>query len=146
MTLMEAMFGGSTQVQRKFDLEIRELELHERVEMNGLAVTPYLMKHYSGAPSHALRIETEGKVLTYSGDTEWVEELIPAAREADPFICEAYFFDKAMKYHIDYMTLVNQLPPIGARRTIVTHMSAELLGRSSEVALEAAYDGLVVEF
>lgn len=85
-------------------------------------------------------------MLTYSGDTEWVEELIPAAREADLFICEAYFFDKVMKYHIDYMTLVNQLPRIGARRTIVTHMSAELLGRASEIALEAAHDGLVVEF
>ena len=79
--------------------------LHERVELNGLAVTPYLMKHYSGAPSYALRIETEGKVLTYSGDTEWVEELIPAGRGADLFICEAYFFDKVMKYHIDYTTL-----------------------------------------
>ena len=127
------MFAGSTQVQRKFELEIRELELHERVEMNGLAVTPYLMKHYSGAPSYALRIETEGKVLTYSGDTEWVEELIPAARDADLFICEAYFFDKVMKYHIDYTTLVNHLPQIGAKRTIVTHMSAELLGRGSEI-------------
>lgn len=146
MTIMEAMFAGSTQVQRKFELEIRELELHERVEMNGLAVTPYLMKHYSGAPSYALRIETEGKVLTYSGDTEWVEELIPAARDADLFICEAYFFDKVMKYHIDYTTLVNHLPRIGARRTIVTHMSAELLGRESEIRLKAAHDGLVVEF
>ena len=146
MTLMETMFAGSTQVQRKFTLEIRELELHERIEMSGLAVTPYLMNHYSGAPSYALRIETEGKVLTYSGDTEWVEDLIPAARDADLFICEAYFFDKVMKYHIDYTTLVDHLPRIGARRTIVTHMSAELLGRASEIALEAAHDGLVVEF
>ncbi len=104
------------------------------------------MKHYSGAPSYALRIETEGKVLTYSGDTEWVEELIPAARDADLFICEAYFFDKVMKYHIDYTTLVNHLPRIGAKRTIVTHMSAGASGRGSEIRLEAAHDGLVVDF
>ena len=103
------------------------------------------MKHYSGAPSYALRIETEGKVLTYSGDTEWVEELIPAGRDADLFICEAYFFDKVMKYHIDYSTLVSHLPDIAAKRTIVTHMSAELLGRQGEIALEAAHDGLVVD-
>ena len=114
--------------------------------MNGLTVTPYLMKHFSGAPSYALRVETEGKVLTYSGDTEWVEELIPAGRDADLFICEAYFFDKVMKYHVDYTTLAKNLPRIGAKRTIVTHMSAELLGRQREIALEAAYDGLVVEF
>jgi len=144
--VMEAMFAGSTKVERRFALEVRELALHERVELNGLAVTPYLMKHYSGAPSYALRIETEGKVLTYSGDTEWVDELIPAGRDADLFICEAYFFDKVMKYHIDYSTLARRLPDIGARRTIVTHMSAELLGRQGEIVLEAAHDGLVVEF
>jgi ribonuclease BN (tRNA processing enzyme) len=142
----EALFAGSTAIVPQYPFEIRELALHERVEMHGLAVTPYLMKHYSGAPSYALRIETEGKVLTYSGDTEWVEELIPAARNADLFICEAYFFDKVMKYHIDYKTLSSHLPEIGARRTIVTHMSAELLGRQKELTLEAASDGLVVDF
>ena len=146
MIVMEAMFTGSTKVERKFTLDIRELELHERVDLNGLVVTPYLMKHFSGAPSYALRIETEGKVIAYSGDTEWVDELIPAGRGADLFICEAYFFDKVMKYHIDYTTLARHLPEIGAKRTIVTHMSAELLGRQHEIALEAAHDGLVVEF
>jgi ribonuclease BN (tRNA processing enzyme) len=142
----EALFAGSTATPPKYPFEIRELALHERIEIANLAVTPYLMKHYSGAPSYALRIETEGKVLTYSGDTEWVEELIPAATGADLFICEAYFFDKVTKYHIDYKTLSDHLPAIGARRTIVTHMSSELLGRQSELALEAASDGLVVDF
>jgi ribonuclease BN (tRNA processing enzyme) len=144
--VMEAMFAGSTKIEQKYASEIRELELHERAEFNGLAVTPYLMKHFSGAPSYALRVETESKVLTYSGDTEWVEELIPAGRGADLFICEAYFFDKVMKYHIDYSTLARHLPDIGAKRTIVTHMSAELLGRQGEISLEAAHDGLIVEF
>ena len=146
MTVMEAMFAGSTKIERKHPLDIRELELHHRAELNGLAVTPYLMKHYSGAPSYALRIETDGKVLTYSGDTEWVEELIPAGRGADLFICEAYFFDKVMKYHIDYTTLTKHLAEIAPKRTIITHMSAELLARQKEFALEAEHDGLVVEF
>ncbi|MFO1085570.1 MAG: MBL fold metallo-hydrolase [Reyranellaceae bacterium] len=144
--VMEAMFAGSTKVERKFAQDVVELALHERAELNGLAVTPYLMKHYSGAPSYALRIEVAGKIFTYSGDTEWVDELIPAARGADLFVCEAYFFDKVVKYHIDYSTLAKRLPDIGARRTIVTHMSAELLARRGEMTLEAAHDGLVVEF
>lgn len=144
--IREAMFAGSTAVAPKYGLDVRELALHERAELNGLAVTPYLMKHYSGAPSYALRIEAEDKVLTYSGDTEWVEELIPAGKGADLFICEAYFFDKVMKYHVDYTTLSTHLPQIGAKRTIITHMSAELLARQDEVKLEAASDGLVVDF
>src|ERR1700741_1699435 len=46
-TVMEAMFTGSTKVERRFALDIRELELHQRSELNGLAVTAYLMKHFS---------------------------------------------------------------------------------------------------
>jgi ribonuclease BN (tRNA processing enzyme) len=146
MTAMEAFFAGSTRVECKYDLEIRELAVRERVAVDGMFVTPYLMTHYSGAPPYALRIEVDGKILTYSGDTEWVEDLIPAAKDADLFICEAYFFDKKMKYHLDYSTLMMRLPEIGAKRTIVTHMSAELLARASEVTCEAAHDGLVVDF
>lgn len=146
MTAMEAFFAGSTRVECKYDLEIRELAVRERAAVDGMFVTPYLMTHYSGAPPYALRIEVDGKILTYSGDTEWVEDLIPAAKDADLFICEAYFFDKKMKYHLDYSTLMKRLPEIGAKRTIVTHMSAELLARVSEVTCEAAHDGLVVDF
>jgi len=51
-----------------------------------------------------------------------------------------------MKYHIDYTTLTRHLAEIRPRRTIVTHMSAELLGRRHEMALEAAHDGLIVDF
>ena len=88
----------------QYPLEIRELAVRERAAVDGMHVTPYLMEHYSGAPSYALRVEVEGKVLAYPGDTEWVGELIPAGHGADLFICEAYFFDKNIKYHIDYRT------------------------------------------
>src|ERR1041385_8549696 len=97
MTVMEAMFAGSTKIERKHPLDIRELDLHQRAELNGLAVTPCLMKHYIAPPSDALRSETEARVLPYSGDREWLDELIPAGRGAGLFICEGYFFDKVMK-------------------------------------------------
>lgn len=144
-TAMECFFPGSTTIPAKFELTVRELEAEQRHEVDGLAVTPYEVRHFSGAPPYAYRIEAEGKVLTYSGDTEWAETLVPAARNADLFISEAYFFDKKVKWHIDYATLAARLGEIGARRTILTHMSAELLGRLGEVALETAEDGKWVE-
>ena len=145
--LMEAMFPGSSTVERRFALEIRELVANERVAIaDGLHVTPYGMKHFSGAPSYALRVEADGKVVTYSGDTEWVDALAQAGHAADLFICEAYFYDKAMKYHLDYATVTKHLPGIAPRRTILTHMSPEMLARASTLPVETAHDGLVVEF
>jgi hypothetical protein len=35
--------------------------------------------HQSGAPSTAVRLTADGKVLSFSGDTEWTEALIPIA-------------------------------------------------------------------
>ena len=144
-TAMECFFPGSTGIPPKFELTLLELEPERRVEIDGLAVTPYEVRHFSGAPPFAYRIESGGKVLTYSGDTEWADSLVPAARGADLFISEAYFFDKKVKWHLDYASLAARLGEIGAKRVILTHMSAELLGRLGEVTLETAEDGKWVE-
>jgi ribonuclease BN (tRNA processing enzyme) len=91
---MEALFPGATGIERKFPVEIVELAPEERREIGGVTVTPYPVRHACGAPPYALRLESGGKVVAYTGDTEWTETLIPAAREADLFIAEAYFHDK----------------------------------------------------
>src|SRR5207245_196162 len=79
-------------------------------------VTPFIVKHASGAPAYALRVEYGGKVITYLGDTEWTESLIEAARGADLFVCEAYFFEKKIKYHLDYQTLRENRERLDCRR------------------------------
>jgi ribonuclease BN (tRNA processing enzyme) len=107
-------------------------------------VTPFIVEHASGAPSYALRVEYEGKVITYSGDTAWTKVLIDAARGADLFICEAYFFDKQIKFHLDCQTLREHRQRIDCRRLILTHMSQDMLSRIGEVEFECAEDGKIV--
>ncbi len=143
-TAMETFFPGSTRVERRFVVDVREMQPREAHGVEGIEVTPYLMKHPCGAPPCALRIAVDGKIVCYSGDTEWVEELAEAARGADLFVAEAYFTDKAIKFHLDYATLAAHLPAIGARRVIVTHMSPDMLGRCGTLGCEAAEDGMVV--
>jgi ribonuclease BN (tRNA processing enzyme) len=141
---MENFFPGSTKVERRFALEIHEMQPRVLHTIEGIDVTPHLMKHPCGAPPFALRIVVDGKVLCYSGDTEWVDELAEAARSADLFIAEAYFSDKAIRFHLNYATLSAYLPAIGAKRVIVTHMSPDMLGRQGSLELEAAEDGMVI--
>lgn len=145
MQACENFFPGSTQSPRRFALEILELAPDVAHEINAVRVTPTVVKHFCGAPPYALRLEAAGRAICYSGDTEWVDGLASAARGADLFIAEAYFFDKPVKWHLDYATLRARLDAIGARRVILTHMSADMLGRLAEVDVETAEDGLVVE-
>jgi ribonuclease BN (tRNA processing enzyme) len=141
---MDALFPGSASAPRRFEVVVRELAPRVTQEIAGIAVTPFVVKHPSGAPPLALRIAVDGKVLCYSGDTEWVDDLAEAARDADLFIAESYCFDRPVKYHLDFATLARHLPAIGARRVLLTHMSTDMLARVAEAGCEAAEDGMVL--
>jgi len=142
---MEALFPGSSRVSRKFATEVREIAAREAVEIDGVRLTAYPVEHACGAPPFALRLSCDGKVLAYTGDTEWTESLLEAGRDADLLIAEALFFDKRVKFHLDYATLRAALPRIGARRVILTHLGPDMLARLAEVSEETAEDGMVVE-
>jgi len=142
---MEVLFPGSADIARRFQVGVIELDAGAASMVNGITVTPFLMKHACGAPPFALRLECDGKSLAYTGDTEWVDALVPAAREADLFIAEAYFWERKVKYHLDWVTLRSHLGEIRAKRVILTHMSADMLGCSIEDDATVASDGMVVE-
>jgi len=142
---MEVLFPGSSRVSRRFVVEF--VELGDRVAsiIGPATVTPFLVEHACGAPPYALRIEYGGKVIAYSGDTEWSENLIDAVRETDLFVCEAYFFDKRIRYHLDYRTLLDRRERLGCRRLILTHMSEDMLRRVRDLEVEYAEDGRIIE-
>lgn len=146
MAAMENFFPGSTRVERRFAIDIRELEPRIAHDIEGIEVTPYVVKHACGAPPLALRLGLEGKTLCYSGDTEWVEGLREAAAGADLFIAETYFLDKQVKFHLDFATLARHLPALGAKRVILTHMSSGMMAAARETGCETAEDGMVVSF
>ena len=144
--LMEAMFEHSSKTKQRFDLSVVALNPEESRSFGAVKVTPYPVVHgESGGPFLAYRIEAEGRIIAYSADTEWTETLIPAAREADLFIAEAYYYDKIVKNHLSLKTLEAHLSEINARRLILTHMSDDMLGRLDALSYNAASDGLVVE-
>ena len=94
---------------------------------------------------HGYRITIGGKVLAFSGDTEWTDSLIELGRDADLFVSEAYVYDRRVQMHLAYRQLTEKLPLIRPRRLIITHMSEDMLSRGDAIAHETAKDGLVVE-
>jgi ribonuclease BN (tRNA processing enzyme) len=144
--LMEALFENSSKTQQRFDLSVVALKPLEMRSFGAVDVTPYPVVHgESGGPHLAYRVEAEGRVIAYSADTEWTETLIPAARDADLFIAEAYYYDKAVKNHLSLKTLEAHLAEIRPKRLILTHMSDDMLSRLDTLTYTAASDGMIVE-
>jgi ribonuclease BN (tRNA processing enzyme) len=139
---MEVLFPGSSRVERRFELRFQELSERFETVVGSAMVTGYEVPHASGAPAYALRLDCTGKVIAYSGDTEWTDVLLDVARGADLFVCEAYFYDKQVKNHLSYSMLRQQLRRLASRRVVLTHLSADMLRRRSEIPEEIAYDGL----
>ncbi len=142
----EVLFPGSSQKPLGFALEYRVLAAGARCQAEGFAVTPYPAQHEAGAPCFSLRIESDGKVIAFSGDTEWNEQLAAAASGADLFVCECSSWERPLTGHINYRDLAPHLAALGAKRVILTHMNPDMLERRSALAHGTAADGMVVTF
>ena len=144
--VMEALFEHASSTKPKFDLQLVELAAGQDRSFGAVNVTPFPVVHgLSGGPFLAYRVAAEGRVIAYSADTEWTQALIPAARDADLFIAEAYYYDKIVKNHLSLKTLEVHLPEINPKRLVLTHMSDDMLGRLDTLGYTAASDGMVVE-
>lgn len=145
----EALFAGSTAVARKFDLKFREMTVGAPIAFEAGSALAFEANHPSGAPSHALRFTLGDKTLSFTGDSEWTESLVPCGAGADLYLMECYAFAGAIRYHMTWEKIRTELPRIGARRVMLTHMNAAMLARRAE-AIEPgvfhAEDGLIVDF
>src|SRR5262245_26437038 len=142
--IREALFPGSHVMTPKFPLQWIELEPGRPQAVLDLVVTAQPARHTAETNPTALRVEVGGKVVAYTGDTEWTENVAAVARGADLFIAECYFYDKPVKWHLNYPAIAEHRNDHGASRVILTHMSREMLARTHEVPEECAHDGLVV--
>lgn len=144
---MEVAYAGSNKISRQFEVEVTELTPDELTVIDGVQICGYPGIHPSGGSnSLALRLNVDGKTITYSGDTQWVDNLIDASRDADLFISESYYFEKPIKFHLSYADLRARLSSITAKRIVLTHLSADMLSHVADVKLPCAFDGMEVEF
>ena len=143
---METLFPGSSRSEKRFPVELLELG-REPTRVCGTSVTALPVVHTPGAQAHGIRVEVDGRIVAYSGDTEWTETLATLADGADLFICESYSFDKRVRYHCDYQTLASHRAELRCKRMILTHLSEAVLARWDELThqgAELAADGLTI--
>jgi ribonuclease BN (tRNA processing enzyme) len=141
---MELMFPGTTQIGYPFPLSFIELHAGAATTLGEAVITPREVVHPSGAPSLALRVELGGKVIAFSGDTEWTDALLEVSREADLFVCECLHATPFPNFHIDYQTLLGKRPQLTCKRLLLTHLGGQMIARAraGELELECAEDGM----
>jgi ribonuclease BN (tRNA processing enzyme) len=142
--IREALFPGSHVMEPKFAVHWIDMEPDRPHAVLDVVVTPRRARHTAETNPTAVRVEVGGKVVAYTGDTEWTEEVARVADGADLLIAECYAFEKPIKWHLNYPVIAARARDCGARRVILTHMGREMLAHADAVPEECARDGLVV--
>ncbi len=143
--VMETAFPGSAHAPRKFELDLREISAGSVIEIGDTRIHGEQAVHGPpGGPYISVRVETEGRSVAYTGDTEWSDALLPIARHADLFIAEAYFRDRPVATHLSLNTIEAHLAEIQPKRLILTHMSDDMLAHSDRLHFETAEDGKTI--
>jgi ribonuclease BN (tRNA processing enzyme) len=140
---MDVLFPGSRSAPRRFETTVIELEFDAPARV-GPAMVRTLEVEQPDTPACAVRVELGGKVVAYTGDTAWTDDLIELAAGADLLVAESYFYDREVPYHLSHRTLVAQRDRLDCRRIVLTHMSPDMLAMESDAEFECARDGLVV--
>jgi len=147
-TVADALFPGTTAIAKRFDMRFVEYAEGIPLDVGPMRVTPFEVRHPSGAPPYALRLESGGKTIGFSGDSQWIDSLSKASSGADLYITECFSFAEPIGYHMAWRDIEKNLDRLGAKRVLLTHMNDDMLKRVGQIRdprILIAKDGMQIE-
>ena len=143
--LTDALFPGMSAMKPRFELRYLDSGFESALHYQQLAVRSYPAHHTEATAPSSVRVEVGGKVIAYTGDSGWTPHMPAVARDADLFVCESYFFDKPVPFHMNHRDIVEHRAELTPKRMVLTHFSPQMLAHRQEACAECAYDGLRIE-
>lgn len=141
----EAILPGSAHLTPRFPIDYVELVPGRERSVAGARVHVLPAAHTPETSPQMVRLEAGGRVLAFSGDTGWTEDLVALADGADALIVECSEYERRIPGHLSYAELAPQLHRLRAGRIVLTHMGADMLARAGDVPLLCAHDGLTLD-
>lgn len=133
-TVAESLFPGSLKSPRDFELKFVPYINKNPLFIEDITIHPFEVSHPSGAPSYGLRISCDGRIISFSGDTEWVDVLRDIAEGADIFITECFTYRSPIRYHLNWTILEKMLPSLNAQKVLISHMGSEMLAHKEKIS------------
>ena len=144
--LFSILYAGIDSIIDDKNLHFIEYKAHEEFEFLSLKIKAFPVIHAVLSMPHGLRISMDDKILAFSGDTEWTEELIPLSDNSDLFICECTNYNKNTPGHLSYSIISQNIPLLNCSNIILTHLGPEMLVAKESLNLTWASDGMKLTF
>jgi len=141
----EAMGYGLAGRDLPFPMHFVELATDRESEAGPARIQAFATHHQPDTRPHGLRVAADRRVLAYTGDTGWFDELPAHLRGADLAISECTFLDPTFEYHLDYETLASRADRFACGRLMLTHLGPDMSARRGQLDLETADDGTTLD-
>ncbi len=142
--LFRAMYPRTNPQPVARKLEFVVLRPDERARFGKVIVESLRTPHTVGDVSLALKVTVAGKSLVFSGDTGWTDELLDFSAGSDLTLLECTQYDGVGGTHLSYAQIIKNVNRFSTRRLILTHLGQDVLPHSDELAVETAFDGMML--
>ena len=143
--LQEAMYKGTAEKLEALDLRFYEYQPETTLRLGDKQIQAWDVIHSEPSNPHAVRLEWKEKVVAFSGDTSWSDNLIPLSNGSDLFICECNFLDSVSFGHLSYEEILDKKELFKTNQLWITHMSGEVID-AKDFKLNRLVDGQKIEF
>ena len=143
--LYAALYEKTAAEPMPFPLSFVRVEPGAEFDAGSLRVSAFAVPHAPELACLAYRIDGDGKRVLYSGDSAWTDEFATWAHDVDLFVCECSTYETQLDIHVSYPEVAARAAALGCRRLLLSHLGSEVLARLSEISLECARDGQVIE-
>ncbi len=143
-TLQGALYPGTEKL-----LDELQIHYHEFIDegwRGAMDIEVWATKVVHAPPSnpHGVKVKIGGKVIGFSGDTEWTDSLIELASGTNLFICECNFWDKDGPGHLSYKKIQENKHLFQTKKLALTHLGTEVINQNPEGIL-LLEDGMGLE-
>lgn len=126
--------GGLERITRAYSVDIEEdltnaytftdIVDRQSIEIGPFTITPFLVNH--PVTAFGFRVEADGKVLAYTGDTDACDALVDLERDADLVLTDSAFVDgrddELVGIHLSGSRAAAAAVEAGAKRLMLTHI------------------------
>jgi len=94
LKMQHALFPGMERMTPRFKTDFVELETEREHEVGPLKIVTYPAVHTPETKPTSIRVSAGGKVVAYTGDSEWTRFMPALAQDTDLLVAECYFYRK----------------------------------------------------
>jgi len=136
-------FAGSWVYKDNDSITIKELKVNDEVMLGGCTVSCHSTYHQPESLGYRFRSDN-GKIFSYTGDTDRGERLIPLLQDADIAVAECSFPDSSKaRGHLTPSEIAQIAENADVKKLLLTHMYPEMDSVDPIPIIKKYFNGIV---